>query len=178
MKKLFILSLILSSLIFLIPSINAQRRSRPGSLKHTDQDVENVYKQEPVTCTYIKNGATFYGELYYLSDNSSNKMKMGTATLTLNNGKYKLKFEATKYKTRDALPPDQKWKYNPWRYEKLANDFISEGKFITYKRNGKIYIRLEDDEGGILWKDSEIENINSKAFGGIDNNILYAFELK
>lgn len=178
MKKNFFLALILFTLAFSLNQAFSQRRARPGSLKHTDKDVENVYKEVPVTCTYIKNGATFRGEIYYLSSTSSAKMKMGDATLTIKNGKYRLKFNASKYQTRDALPPGQKHKYNPWRDEKVANDFVAEGKFTTYKRNGKIYVRMEDDDGGILFKDCELESINAKAFGGIDDDILYAFELK
>ena len=178
MKKFFIISLIFFSLLFHCDPAYAQKRARPGGLKHTDKDVENVYKEVPVICKYIRNGATFRGEVYYLSSTSSAKMKMGDATLTFKNGKYRLKFDASKYQTRDALPPDQKHKYNPWRNEKVANDFIAEGKFSTYKRNDKIYIRMEDDDGGVLWKDSEIDGINAKAFGGVDDNILYVFELK
>lgn len=165
-KNLLQYAIVLATVVFMSFPLNAQRRSRPGSFKHTDSDVENVYKKEPVKCTYIKDGAKFYGELYYVSDNAAAKMIMGTATLTLTGGKYKMKFDATKYKSD-----------HPWRYEKIANDFIAEGRYLTYKQNGKIYIHMEDKEGGVLWKDGEIDGVNAKSFGGIDDNILFVFEI-
>lgn len=168
--------LILLVLFFIFPDVSAQRRERPGSLKNTNEYLDNVNKEEPITCKYIRSGASFSSNAYYSGD--AGRIKMGTATLTLSGNHYTLSFKSAKVEMRDAEYKGKKHEYNPWRMEKIANDFIQSGKYETFKKNNKYYLRLYDGDSDNYIIDINLKSPDQKDFVMADDNMSFEFTYK
>lgn len=176
-NKIFLSSLALGLLMILAPvSAFAQRRSKPDNMKHSEQEIINKRKMDPVKCTYIKNGSSFKGDVY--ATGLSGAIKIGTSTLTLSNGHYTLNFTAAKFDTRDVLRPQEKGRYNPWRKEKLMNDFVQKGKFSTFKKNGRIYLRLYVDDTEDYITDVPLSSADVKSFKIDEDGLLFEFNYR
>lgn len=163
-------------IVILTGQVSAQRRKRPSNMRHSEQEIVNKRKMDPVTCTYIKNGSTFSGNAY--STGETGRIKIGTSTLTFSNGHYTLKFDAAKFETRDVLAPQDKWKFNPWREEKIMNDFVQKGKFSTYKKGDQIYLRLYVDDTEEYLTDISLSGLNAKSFKIDEDGLLFEYNLK
>lgn len=148
-------------LIALFP-VEAQRRQRPDSMKHTEAEIENKRKEEIVKCTYIKNGNTFTGDVYATGE--AGYIKIGTSAINFSNGHYKLTFTSGEFKVRDVQTPRNRGRYNPWRNEKIFNNFTQSGKFATFKKNGSVYLRLYDGESSDYITDIPLENVGANSF--------------
>lgn len=155
--------------------INAQRRQRPGSIKNTNEYLEKATTEQPVTCKYIKNGASFKSNVYYYDNTGSARIEMGTGTLTLSNGHYTLNFVASKMKTQRVLTKQDKNLYNPWRMEKIANDFVQKGKFETFKLNGKYYLRLYDGDTNNYISQILLQSLDQKDFVMAEDGLSFEF---
>lgn len=155
---------------------NSQSRKRPDSMKHTDEDVQNMRRMDPVNCTYVSNGHVFYGDVYAVGD--AGRIKIGTSTMTLSGGRYKISFTAGKFEMRDVLPPQDKGKYNPWRMEKLYNDFTQSGKFSTFKKAGNVYLRLHIGDSKDYLTDVPLSNVSTKSFVIDEEGLLFEYTLK
>lgn len=164
------------SWISLYQHADAQRRGRPDSMKHTEKDVEEMRKVETVKCKFICNGHTFHSDVYQVG--SAGKMKIGTAILSFTNGHYKLKFKSVEVMVRDVLPPKEKYRYNPWYTDKLGNDFTLEGAFETFKKLGKLYLRLYDGDSNNYITDFPIDSPDSKEFSLFEDDLLFNFKLQ
>ena len=153
----------------------SQRRTRPGNFRSSGDEIEAETKIIPVTCRYIKNGQRFKGETYFVSSSGNGGIKIGTVYLTFNNGRYKLEFYAEEFKMRDA----NRKIHNPWKYEKIGEDFVAQGIFKTYKKGGRVYLHMENDDGELFWPDVELKNENATGFATILNDmLLYSFEIQ
>lgn len=170
--KLYIF-IFLSCLIFSSHS-EAQRRQKPGSMKHTNEEVENVIKETAITCRYISNNHTFYSEVGY-GPGGVRPMKIGTATMVLKNGKYILSFKSITVKTTS-----NSWDVprNHWWKENMLNNFTMTGKFETFERGGKSYLRLYDDETGSKFPDIELSGKDAKTFVLYDDGVEFNFKLQ
>lgn len=173
--KIFVLfNLILLVIIFMSSDVNAQRRERPGSMKNTNEYLDNVNKEDPITCKYIKSGASFSSNAYY-SGGSGARMKIGTATLTLSGNHYTLSFKSAKVQMRDAEYKGKKHEYNPWRMGKIANDFVQKGKYETFKKNNKYYLRLYDGDSDNYIIDINLKSPDQKDFIMADDDMSFEF---
>ena len=169
---------VLLGIVFICQDAIAQRRARPESMKNTNEYLDNVNKEEPVSCKYIKNGATFSGNVYYYSDNGAARIHIGTATLTLSGNHYSLKFKSAKTKMRDAEYKGKKREYNPWRMEKIANDFVQDGKYETFKKNNKYYLRFYDGDTNNYLTDVNLKSLDQKDFVMAEDGLSFEFTYK
>lgn len=172
---LFVIMILLSFCICMVPEANAQRRQRPGSMKHSEEDVENMRRMDPVKCTYLKNGASFRGDVY--ATGLSGRIKIGTSTITFSNNHYSMNFNASKFETRDVLPPQEKGRFNPWRKEKVMNDFVQKGKFSTFKKAGQIYLRIYDGDTDNYITDIPLPSLDVKNFNIDEDGLLFEYQL-
>lgn len=166
----------LFALCFISFEAEGQRRSRPGSMRHTDEDVYNMRRHDPVVCKYVSSGHTFGSDVYVTG--MAGRIKIGTADLILSGNKYRLVFDAANFDMRDALPPQDKWKFNPWRSEKLAEDFVQTGKYETFKKASVIYLRLYDENSDNYIVDIPLQGDDAKAFEIEEEGLLFKFYLK
>lgn len=153
-----------------------QSRKRPDSMKHSDKDVQNMRRMDPVNCTYVSNGHVFYGDVYAVGD--AGRIKIGTSTMTLSGGRYTISFTSETFEMRDVLPPQDKWKYNPWRQEKLYNDFTQSGKFTTFKKNGSLYLRLHVGDTKDYLTDVPLSDASAKSFVIDEEGLRFEYRLK
>lgn len=168
---LCILTLCITSL-----EIAGQRRERPGSMRHTDQDVANMRKMEIVVCKYVSEGHVFGSEVYVTG--MSGRIKIGSADLILSGNNYSLEFDADKFDMRDVLAPQDKWKFNPWRKEKLANDFVQTGRYETFKKASTVYLRLYDGNTDNYLTDIPLGSADTQSFKIEEDGLLFEFYLK
>lgn len=153
-----------------------QRRSRPGSMRHTDEDVYNMRRHEPVKCKYVAAGHIFDSDVF--ATGMTGKIKIGTADLILSQNNYRLIFDAAKFDMRDVPPPQDKWKFNPWRREKLANDFVQTGRYETFKKASRLYLRLYDGDSDNYIVDIPLQDGDAQAFEIEEDGLLFKFYLK
>lgn len=144
-------------------------------MKHTDQEVQNMRQMEPIKCTYVSDGHTFGGNVYATGD--AGMIKIGTSTMTLRNGRYTISFKSAKFEMRDVLPPQDKWKYNPWRKEKLFNDFTQSGKYTTFKKGGVIYMRLHDGNSNNYLTDVHLSGTSAESFVIDEDGLRFEYTL-
>ena len=153
----------------------AQRRQRPDSMKHTETDVENARKTETVKCTYVKDGKTFSAIAWAVG--MSGKMKIGDVVLSFSKGLYKLFFTATEVYMKESIPKWEQPRYNPWRLEKLGNDFVQEGRYETFRKSGKLFLRLYYGDSNGYITDIPLDGANTDHFTLLEDDWLMEFHL-
>lgn len=176
LSKICVILLLSFICLIISPSdINAQRRERPGNMKNTNEYLDNVQKETPVTCTYIKSGASFSSTVYYYSEAGNARMKIGTATLSLSGNHYTLTFKSAKTLMRNAEYRGKKKEYNPWRMQNIANDFVQKGKYETFKKNNKYYLRLYDGDSDGYLTDVSLKSVDQKDFIMSEDGLSFEF---
>lgn len=170
-NNLKILILMTFCILAVFPA-EAQRRQRPGSMKHTEADVENARKIDVVQCKYITDGERFNSKVY--ATGGTGGIFLGNAVLTFSKSHYTLSFTSTKMNVRDVLPPGEH-RYNPWRKEKVLNDFTQTGQYMTFKKSGKIYLRLFDGDSDNYITDVLIPNVDASSFKIDEDGLLFEF---
>lgn len=175
MKKIVALCSLLAISLFVITG-NAQKRQRPGNMRHTDKEVQNMRKMDPVKCTYVSDNHVFYGDVY--ATGPAGRIKMGTSTLTLKGGKYTISFTSAKFEMRDVQAPQDKGKYNPWRKEKLYNDFTQSGNYTTFKKAGTLYLRLHDGNSSNYLTDVPLSGTGAKSFVIDEDGLRFEYTLR
>lgn len=135
MKRRHLIMMLASLIAFLmVTDISAQRRSRPGSVKHTEQEAIEIMKKTKVNGKYIRDGSTFRGDIYLTGD--AGAIKIGTATITFSKGEYKLSFRNAKFKVQD-----DKYK-NRMRWQKIGEDFSYGGEYEVMEQLDKTWLIL------------------------------------
>lgn len=127
---LYILGVLLSPI-----GISAQRRARPGSMRHTEEEIREVQKKTKVSAKYIHDNSRFAGPVK--AENGGACIKIGNSHLYFNQGRYVFGFEAAEFNMRDAKTKyDLKregitqYEYDhSWKNEKIGNDFSVSGKY-------------------------------------------------
>lgn len=173
MRNNIVLIILLGAIFWGVTPVEAQRRQRPGSMKHTEADVENARKIDIVNCKYITDGGKFNSKVY--ATEGSGRIFLGDAVLTFNNNHYQLSFTSTKMEVRDVLTPQEKHKYNPWRQEKVFNDFTQSGKYLTFKKNSQIYLRLYDGDTDNYLSDIPLSGADASSFNLNEDGLLFEF---
>lgn len=174
MKKVIILVLLFFCGLMICHDSQAQRRQKPGTMKHSDQEVVNAITEKAVNCQYISNNHTFYSEVGYGPD-GTRPMKIGTATMVFKNGKYSLSFKSIKVKTTS-----NSWNVprNHWWKESMFNNFTITGKFETFEKGGVTYLRLFDGESGETFHDVKLTGKNARSFELYDDGVEFNFKLQ
>lgn len=173
MKKFLVLILLLGVCISGFET-EAQRRQKPDSMKHSNEEIEDVLREIPVTCAYINNNNTFVADVGY-GNGDPHAMKIGTATLTFKEGKYSIQVKSIKVKTKSTSYDEPR---NRWKKENLYENFTMTGKFETFEKNKKIYLRLYEDESGGRFPDIELTGKDAKSFRLNDDGVVMNFKLQ
>ena len=140
-KSLVLLS---ASLLIALGAVDAvgQRRARPGTMKHTEAEAVNALKTTDVKATYIKDGSTFFGDVYLVGEAAG--IKIGTAIIEFSNGKYTLNFTNKKFDVTETTSTGRKVKTK----QKLGEDFSYGGAYKVVEQSGKVFLLLYADSKG------------------------------
>ena len=171
------LALIIASLLTLggVFSLSAQRRQKPDSMKHTEADVINARKTEPVKCSYVRDGMTFYATAWAVG--MAGKMKIGDVKLSFSKSRYRLVFTAVEVYMKESIPMWEQPRYNPWKLEKLGNDFVQEGKYETFRKSGKLFLRLYYGDTNGYISDIPLDGPDARHFTLFEDDWLMEFGL-
>ena len=170
--------------ITLPESAHAQRRRRPGSMTHTEAEVQNVMKVTRLAGRYIKDNATFAGNVYMVGEAGS--IKIGDATIAFTGGRYTLKFGAASFDMRDASTREDRrrehiseYQYeHSWKSEKLGDDFLQNGRYEIAEQYGNIHLILYDGTSDNVFAKIPLESANDNAFDFTDEQFMIHFTQK
>ena len=185
------LKILLTTMVLLAAAIqpissDAQRRSRPGSMKHSKGEVESVMKETSVNATYIKNNTYFEGPSYYTDGYGAAGIKIGTCGLLFKNGRYFFSFDAAKFQTRTAMSKKERQskgisdhQYDQmWSSEKISDDVEHSGRYKVVKQYGKILLILYDGNSDDIVAKITLSSLNTKTIEWTEDNILIQLSLK
>ncbi len=165
--------------------LSAQRRVRPGAMKHTEAEVANKRKVTNLSCKYIRDGSIFEGPVYMTGD--AGGIKIGEGAIIFSNGKYKLSFDAQKFKIKKypVMTDKQllekgisKYEYeNSWEYKKLGEDFEYGGKYTTIEQYGQKWLILYNGNSESVFAKIPINSINDNSFELEEDDMLVQMKL-
>ena len=174
--KPYLLSIVVSLLLAGVgESVCAQRRQRPDSMKHSEADVKNARKTDPVKCTYVRDGKSFSAVAWAVG--MAGKMKIGDVTLKFSKGHYRLDFSAAEVYMKESVPKWEQPRYNPWKLEKLGNDFVQEGRYETFSKSGKLYLRLYYGDSNGYISDIPLDSSDATQFTLFEDDWFMEFHL-
>ncbi len=158
---------------------DAQRRGRPGAMKHTETEVRN--KQEElrrkkegikIKCKYICDGHIFEGPVYVVG--TLGGVQAGDAAIIFKNGKFKLSFDAAKFKIKKYPLYTEKeraqrgisdYEYeHSWEYKKLGEDFEYGGKYATIEQENRKWLMLYNGDTDTVYAKIPIKDVNDNSF--------------
>lgn len=157
------------------------RRKRPGSMTHTEAEVQNARKTTTLHGRYIKDNTAFDGAVYMVGD--AGGIKIGTARLTFRNGTYTLAYEAGKFTMRTSSTREDRlregiteYEYdNSWKDEKLGNDFAHAGKYEIAEQFGKVNLILYDGNTGNVFAKIPLSGADDDSFEFTEDDFLLKF---
>ncbi|MBD5189288.1 MAG: hypothetical protein HDS95_03315 [Bacteroidales bacterium] len=190
--KTFIAASLLLAVALNPLSTDAQRRGRPGSMKHTETEVlqkqAEVRRQQEgtkISCRYICNGHIFEGPVYRTG--AAGGIKIGDAAIIFSGGKYKLSFDAAKFKIKKypvmtdaelARRGISKYEYeNSWEYKELGQDFEYGGKFDTLEQGGGKWLVLYNGDTDNIFAKILISGVNADSFELDEDEMLVRMSL-
>lgn len=164
-------------------TLSAQRRARPGSMKHTEADVRNAQKTTQLKGLYIRDNSTFGGDVYMTGE--AGGIKIGTAKIRFAGGHYRLTFNAGEFSMRTSLSKKERidkgiteYEYdNSWENEKLGEDFEYSGKYKILEQYGKIALILYNGDTDKEYARIALTSANDKEFEFSDNDLLMPMKL-
>lgn len=159
----------------------AQRRARPGSMKHADTEVKDAMKKTKVQATYIHDGARFTGPVYMTG--GAGAIKIGEAALSFKAGKYYINYTAGEFAMRDASTRDERIKKgiseyqyeHSWKDEKLGQDFAYSGKYEVMEQYGDIHLILYDGATDKVFAKIPLESAKASSFELYEEDFLFKF---
>ncbi|MDE7350016.1 MAG: hypothetical protein K2N25_03035 [Muribaculaceae bacterium] len=150
-----------------------QRRARPGAMKHTEQEAADALKETKVKATYIRDGATFVGDIYLTGD--AGGIKMGTATIKFSNGKYWLSFINAKFDVQETSRTGRKY----WKKQKLGEDFSYGGAYEVIEKGKVLWLKLYESDSTDGYCDKiELTSKDDKAFEFQQDNMLMRMQYR
>lgn len=164
-------------------TLSAQRRARPGSMKHTEADVRNAQKTTQLKGLYIRDNSTFGGDVYMIGDAGS--IKIGTAEIRFTGGHYRLIFDSGEFSMRTSLSKKERiekgiteYEYDhSWKNEKLGEDFEYSGKYNIQEQYGKISLILYNGDTDKEYARIALTSANDKEFEFSDDDLLMTMKL-
>ncbi|MDE7413403.1 MAG: hypothetical protein K2N05_06405 [Muribaculaceae bacterium] len=136
-------------------SVCAQRRVRPGSMKHTDSEIAEVTKEKEIKVAAISNGAYFAGDLYYTE--SGKRMQIGEIRLHIYAKTYRFEMDLTSHQLRTVIR-DIFGNEIGTTSTKMGEDIDLKGKYAVLEQAGKRYLRLYDDSKEEVYTDLDLGN--------------------
>lgn len=140
---------------------DAQRRKRPGSMKHGANEATEFYSETKATAKYIKAGAVYTGTIY-VNLGTGNPLPMGKATLRIKaGGKYSINFDFTEMRTTnrpeygnimDLKTGEVRWGRIDNNRVKLGEDFSQSGSYSVISKEAKKFLELKDEKGAVMEK--------------------------
>lgn len=157
-------------------------RKRPGSMRHTEAEVENARKVTKVQAKYIRDKSHFTGAAYMTG--AAGAIKVGDVALSFSGGKYKIAFESASFEMRDASTRDERrkkgiseYEYNhSWRNQKLGEDFQYGGRYEVVEQYGKINLILYDGDSDNVFAKIPLDNSNVSSFEFAEDDVLFQFQ--
>ena len=162
----------------------AQRRARPGSMKHTQAEVVEKQKVTTLSSKSIRDGAVFFGPVYMTGDNGA--IKIGDAIIEFDGGRYKINFDAAKFKIRKYPTMTEKqrlqqgisdYEYNKWEYKKLGEDFKYGGKYTVMQQYGKTWLILYNGNSNDVYAKIPLNSPDDKSFELNEDDMLVKMSL-
>lgn len=159
--------------------VEAQRRGRPGSMKHSEAEARAKQEISRLSCKYIRDGATFEGPIYMTGD--AGEIKIGNAVIAFTGGRYMLSFDAQKFKLRKHASMTEKERlekgitkrqYDTWENKKIGQDFEHKGKYATIEQYSKKWLILYDGDTQNIYAKIPIGSVNDSSFELMEDDIL------
>ncbi len=167
MTRTFLILLI--AMVTSVP-VDAQRRSRPGSMKHTETEVKAVQSEKKIACKYVHDGTVFEGSVYRTG--TLGAVKIYDCVMFLRGGKYALSFDATKFqfkkyatmsdaeRARKGIP---KYEYeNSFESKKLGEDFEYSGRYTTIEQYHQKWLILYDGDSKDVFAKIPLDSTDDK----------------
>lgn len=181
MNKPACIALLLCLIALIVPvRSSAQRRARPGSMKHTQTEVTEKQKVTNLSCKYIRDGSIFEGPIYMTGE--AGGIKIGEGVIIFTNGKYHLSFDAQKFKIKKyPVMTDEerlrrgisKYEYeNSWEYKKLGEDFEYGGKYATIEQYGQKWLILYNADSDAVYAKIPLKSTADKSFELEEDDML------
>lgn len=159
---------------------NAQRRQRPGSMKHSAAEVKAVQTETKIKCKYVRDGAVFEGPAYRTG--SLGGVKIGDCVIFFRGGRYALSFNAEKFKfKKHAVMSDaerarkgiSKYEYeNSFEYKKLGEDFDYSGKYTTVEQYHEQWLILYDGDSKDIFAKIPMNGADAQTLELNEDNFL------
>lgn len=186
MKKPSIIIILILSLLFCAPGIEAQRRARPGSMKHTNAEVVEKQKVTKLNCKYIHDGSTFNGEVFMVGEGAM--LPIGKAKIVFRGGRYAFSFENAEFKVNKfaAMNQDErlkkgisKYRYdNSYESKKLGQDFDYSGKYATIEQYGEKWLILYCGNSDDIYAKIPLNSVNDSSFEYTDDGMMIRMSCK
>ena len=181
MNKKAIVALAALLLVALAPlQADAQRRGRPGSMRHSEAEARAKQEITRLSCKYIRDGVAFSGPIYMTGD--AGGIKIGDAIIAFTGGRYMLSFDAAKFKIKKhAVMTDEerlrkgitKYDYdNSWENKKLGEDFEYGGKYATIEQYGQKWLILYDGDTENIYAKIPIGSVDDDSFELAEDDML------
>lgn len=177
--------ILLSILLFMATiSAPAQRRARPGSMRHTQAEMTEAQKKTTVKGRYICDGSRFKGQVLITGD--AGGIKVGDAVITFSAGRYNFDFTSGELSMRTSYTKDERIKKgisdyayeNSWKKEKIGEDFYSKGKYAIIKQYDKVTLYLySGDDTNTVFATIPLEDANASSFQFYEDNFLFDMKL-
>lgn len=156
-----------------------QRRKRPGSMTHTEAEVQNAKKITKVQARYIRDNSLFSGDVYMVGVDGG--IKVGDATMSFRGGRYYFGFESAEFDMREASTRDERMKKgiseyayeHSWKKEKLGQDFQHSGKYEVVEQYGKTHLILYDGDSDNVFAKIPLSGANDSSFELSEDNFLF-----
>ncbi len=171
-KRLYACLILVLCAILNATVADAQRRARPGSMRHSEAEIAARMKVTKLSCRYIKDGATFEGPIYMTGEVGG--IKIGDAIITFSKGHYLLSFDAAKFKVKKhSYMTDEErrrkgisqYEYeNAWEHKKLGQDFDYGGKYATIEQYGSKWLILYQGDSDSIYAKIPINSISDSSF--------------
>ena len=157
------------------------RRKRPGSMRHSEADVQNARRVTRLKGTHIHDNTTFNGDVYMTGD--AGAIKIGSARIVFRNGGYTLSYEAGEFDMRTSSTHSDRvregiteYEYNnSWRPEKLGSDFAHAGKYEIAEQYGKVHLILYDGNTDKVFASIPLASANDSSFEFQEEDFLIQF---
>ncbi len=184
-NRLYVCLILVLLALINTPVADAQRRARPGSMKHSEAEVTEKKKVTKLSCRYIKDGSIFEGPVYMTGE--AGGIKIGDAAIIFRAGKYHLSFDAAKFKIKKyPVMTDEelfrrgisKHTYeNSWEYKKLGEDFEYGGKYATIEQYGDKWLILYQGDTDNVYAKIPIESVADDSFELNEDDMLVRMKI-
>lgn len=165
-------------------AVMAQRRARPGSMKHTEAEIQEVQKKTKVSARYIKDNSRFAGPVKAGGDGAF--IKVGDSHLYFEGGRYIFSFEAGEFSMRDAKTKYDlqregitQYEYDhSWKNEKIGQDFSASGKYEIVNQYGTTNLILYVGDTDEVFTKIPLEDPDASSFSFMNSSLIFEMKLQ